>query len=152
MDQVKVIIMKFLVCLIAFWIGLDLFFDASISDIVSFAVTTTAITYIVADRILLPRIGKNNTLMAEFILAYMVVWIFGSILLNGYMQIAWGSVIAAGIITATEVFVHQYLLKHMPSKNKERNGRQQRRFRPGFRYATEFAEEQDPRNKNNKQE
>ncbi len=152
MEQVKVIIMKLMVCLIAFWIGLDLFFDASISDIVSFAVTTTAITYIVADRILLPRIGKMNTLMAEFILAYVVVWIFGSILLNGYLQIAWGSEISAGIITATEVFVHQYLLKHMPSKNKDRTQRQQRRFRPGFRYATEFAEEQDPRNKNREEE
>ncbi|MBN3556557.1 YndM family protein [Fictibacillus nanhaiensis] len=148
MEQVKVIMMKLIVCIIAFWIGLDLFFDASISDIVSFAVTTTVITYVVADRILLPRIGKNNTLMAEFILAYIVVWIFGSILLNGYMQIAWGSVIAAGIITATEVFVHQYLLKHMTSINRDRTGRHQRRFRPGFRYATEFAEEQDPRNKN----
>ncbi|KZE67670.1 hypothetical protein AWM68_18015 [Fictibacillus phosphorivorans] len=148
MEQAKVIIMKFIVCLIAFWIGLDLFFDATLSDVISFAATTTAITYIIADRILLPRIGKTNTLMAEFILAYLVVWIFGSILLNGYLQIAWGSVISAGIITATEVFVHQYLLKHI--KGTEKKPRQQRRFRPGFRYATEFAEEQDPRGKKNK--
>lgn len=150
MEHAKVIIMKFIVCLIAFWIGLDLFFDATLSDVISFAATTTAITYIIADRILLPRIGKTNTLMAEFILAYLVVWIFGSILLNGYLQIAWGSVISAGIITATEVFVHQYLLKHI--KGTAKNTRQQRRFRPGFRYATEFAEEQDPRGKKNKEE
>lgn len=149
MEQVKVIIMKLIVCLIAFWIGLDLLFDATLSDIVSFAVTTTAITYIIADRILLPRIGKRNTLMAEFILAYVVVWIFGSILLDGYLQIAWGSVIAAGIITAAEVFVHQYLLKHISAKNSDR--KQHRRFRPGLRYATEFAEEQDPRGKNKKE-
>jgi hypothetical protein len=146
LQQTKVILIKFIVCLIAFWIGLDLFFDAGFSDILSFAVTTTVITYFIADRILLPRIGKRNTLMAEFILAYTIVWIFGSILLEGYLQIAWGSIISAGIITAGEVFVHQYLLKHMPARKTVK--RQHRRFRPAsLKYATEFAEEQDPRDK-----
>nr|WP_246625058.1 YndM family protein [Fictibacillus nanhaiensis] len=140
-NQVKVIALKLIISLIAFWIGLDLFFDATISDILSFGVTTTLITYFVADRILLSRIGKRNTLIAEFIIAYLIVWIFGSILLNGYLQIAWGSVISAGIITATEVFVHEYLLKKMPALKKER--RQHRRFRPSLRYATEIAEEHE---------
>jgi membrane protein implicated in regulation of membrane protease activity len=150
MERAKVIIMKFIICLIAFWIGLDLLFDATFTDIVSFAAATTVITYLIADRILLPRIGKRNTLIAEFIMAYFIVWIFGSILLNGYLQIAWGSVISAGIITATEVFVHQYIRKQISERNPEK--RQQRRFRPGLRYATEFAEEQDPRGKKTEDE
>jgi hypothetical protein len=149
LEQARGILIKFIVSLIAFWIALDLFFDATISDVISFAVTATAVSYILADRILLPRLGKKNTLMAEFILIYMIVWIFGSILLNGYLQIAWGSIISAGIITAGEVFVHQYLLKHMPERKKVK--RQHRRFRqPSLRYATEFAEEQDPRDKKKK--
>ncbi|MCM3718708.1 YndM family protein [Fictibacillus phosphorivorans] len=144
MEKAKGILIKFIVSLIAFSVGLDLFFDATISDILSFAVAATAISYILADRILLPRFGKKNTLMAEFILIYMIVWIFGSILLDGYLQIAWGSLISAGIITAGEVFVHQYLLKHMPERKKGKH--QHRRFRqPRLRYATEFAEEKDPR-------
>ncbi|MCK6256210.1 YndM family protein [Fictibacillus sp. KIGAM418] len=144
MEQAKVILIKFIVSLIAFSIGLDLFFDATLTDIISFGVTVTAVSYILADRILLPRIGSTNTLMAEFILTYMIVWIFGAILLHGYLQIAWGSAISAIIITAAEVYVHRYLLKHLPERKREirHHG-----ATPKLRFVTEFAEDDDPTRK-----
>ncbi|WNB93028.1 YndM family protein [Bacillus sp. NEB1478] len=142
MEIIKALLLKFIVCLIAFSIGLDLVFDASIREIISFSITTTAVTYILADRILLPRIGNRNTLMAEFMIVYAIVWLFGSVLLNGYLQIAWGSAISAILLIAAEVFVHRYLIKNVPAVKTER--RRVSRLRPNLRYATEFAEETDP--------
>ncbi|SFF03654.1 Protein of unknown function [Bacillus sp. OV194] len=144
MEQAKVILLKFIVSLIAFSIGLDLFFDATLADIISFSVTATAVSYILADRILLQRIGNINTLMAEFILMYTIVWIFGAILLHGYLQIAWGSAISAIIITAAEIYVHRYLLKHMPERKREIR---HQGATPKLRFVTEFAEDDDPSGK-----
>ncbi|RXY99998.1 YndM family protein [Fictibacillus sp. S7] len=144
MEQAKVILLKFIVCLIAFSIGLDLFFDATLTDIISFSITTTVATYILADRILLPRIGQGNTLMAEFLLTYTIVWLFGSILLHGYLQIAWGSAISAVIITAGEVYIHKFLANHLPSASNREGVPSHPGTTPKLRFVTEFAEDEDP--------
>jgi hypothetical protein len=146
MEQVKVLLFKFLASMAAFAVGLDLFFDAGIGDIFSFSIATTIITYILADRILLSRIGKTNTLLAEFILTYSLVWAFGAVLLNDYLQIAWGSIISAALLGVTEVFVHQYLLKQRPAQRTEKKHRRIRR--PHLQFAAEFAEEHDPKGRN----
>jgi hypothetical protein len=142
---IKALLLKFIACLIAFSVGLDLFFDASIREIISFSITATVVTYVLADRILLPRIGKRNTLMAEFMMTYAIVWLFGAVLLNGYLQIAWGSAISAGIITAAEVLIHRFLFNNSPAVKTEK--RRVSRLRPNLKYATEFAEEHDPKGK-----
>jgi hypothetical protein len=141
--MMKALLLKFIVCLIAFSIGLDLAFDASIREIISFSITTTVVTYILADRILLPRIGNKNTLMAEFMMVYAIVWLFGAVLLNGYLQIAWGSAISAIILTAAEVLVHRFLHKNVRSQSVRTEKRRVSRLRPNLKYATEFAEEHD---------
>lgn len=103
----KSFITKFIICLVAYTIGLDLFFDATWTDILSFSLTIAIISYFVGDRILLPLIGSRNALVIDFFLAYGVVWLFGNVLFNRYEQIAWGSIISAIIITAGEIFVHR---------------------------------------------
>lgn len=143
MRNTTVLIVKFISCVIAFSIGLDLFFDATFADILSFSLLVTVVSYVLGDRILLPRLGNRNSLIADFFLTYTIVWIFGSVLLDNYLQIAWGSIISAIIITGAEVFVHRSL-RHEISAPDER---QQTGFNRKLAYGTEFAEEQDPRDK-----
>lgn len=90
--------------------------------------------------------GNRDAIIVEFVLTYMSVWIFGTLLLDSYVQIAWGSIISAAIITFAEVFVHRYLFNHIETKHTART-------RPTFKrklaYDTEFAEEQHVENKEN---
>ncbi|OIK13273.1 hypothetical protein BIV60_14390 [Bacillus sp. MUM 116] len=132
------IIVKFVTCLVAYAVALDLFFDATWVDIVWFSVMMTIVSYL-GDRILLSKIGNKNTLIADFILAYMVVWIFGSVLLDNYMQIAWGSLISAIIITAGEYFVHRLLHRSIPEDSNKRNAIPDR-----LAYGMEMSEEHEP--------
>ncbi|MBM7693900.1 membrane protein implicated in regulation of membrane protease activity [Peribacillus deserti] len=143
MKTLSILLIKFIACLIAFTIGLDLFFDATIADIVSFSIVTALITYLLGDKIALPRLGQTNTLIIEFTLTYLAVWIFGGILLDHYLQIAWGSIISAGIFTFAEILIHRYFL----STAGQPNERRQLRINPKLAYGTEFADEQDPSNK-----
>lgn len=89
MNHVIAIVIKFVTGIIAYTLALDLFFDATWVDIVTFSLLMTIVTYLLGDIILLPRIGNGNSLIADFLLSYMLVWIFGSVLLDNYIQIGW---------------------------------------------------------------
>jgi hypothetical protein len=140
MNNMMVLVLKFVTCVVAYAVGLDLFFNARWTDVVLFSVTTTAISYLAGDRILLSRIGNRNALIADFLLSYTVVWIFGSVLLHNYMQIAWGSIISAVIITAGEYFVHRILLGSKTVQNQHRNSVSDHRLA----YGMEMSEENEP--------
>ncbi|NSL50950.1 YndM family protein [Calidifontibacillus erzurumensis] len=139
MNHLMVIFLKFGICLIAFGIGLDWFFEAEWTHILWFSGVTTIISYIVGDRILLERIGNRNSLIADFLLSYMIVWLFGSVLLENYLQIGWASIISASIITAGEIFVHRMLLRSTQAEKSDR-----RNPTKNFSYAMEAAEENEP--------
>ncbi|MGD6801767.1 YndM family protein [Rossellomorea aquimaris] len=139
MKHLKVLIVKFAASLIVFWISLDLFFEATLVDIFSFSLLITVISYFVGDQLLLPRIGKMNAVITDFFLTYLVVWIFGGILFDSYLQVAWGSIISALLIAASEVFVHSFIIKNISSEIRNN--------RPSFKqaFAYEFAEDQNPK-------
>ncbi|UOE57658.1 YndM family protein [Bacillus sp. CMF12] len=142
MNKTLIFVLKFVSSMIAFAIALDLFFDATFADIVSFSLLVTVMSYMLGDRIILPRLGNRNALIADFFLVYASVWVFGSVLLNSYLQIAWGSVIAAGIITLSEVFIHRYILKTAASNHQ--NNRKEAALNPRLAYGMEMAEEKEP--------
>jgi hypothetical protein len=142
MNNTLILLLKFVSTVIAFAIALDLFFDAAFADIVSFSLLVTIMSYMLGDRIILPRLGNRNALIADFFLVYAVVWVFGSVLLNSYLQIAWGSVIAAAIITLSEVFIHRYLLNRMEVSQEEK--RSESAMNPRLAYGMEAGEEKDP--------
>ncbi|WP_254052692.1 YndM family protein [Bacillus sp. V59.32b] len=147
MKYATALFVKFITCVISFAIGLDLFFDATFLDILSFSLFATIVSYIVGDRIVLPHFGQRAATAIDFLLIYVSVWIFGAILLDNYLQIAWGSIISATLITAVEVFVHRYLLSD--SSEIAANERQQGTLNRKLAYGTEFAEDQDVRDKEN---
>ncbi|MGG5252422.1 YndM family protein [Neobacillus sp. SM06] len=143
MRHLGILLVKFVSCLIAFSVGLDLFFNADVTDIVTFSLAVTIISYLIGDRILLPRIGQSNALVADFFLVYLSVWLFGSVLLpDGYLQIAWGSIISAVILTGAEAFVHWFLVNRLVADRDERRNHYQ--ANPKLAYGVEMAEEVDP--------
>ncbi|CAM4384723.1 membrane protein [Bacillus manliponensis] len=140
MNNILIFLTKFVAALIAFAVGLDLFFDATITQVFSFSLFVTVVSYMLVDRVVLPRTGMRTALMVDFLLTYSSVWIFGNILLNNYMQIAWGSILSAMIFTLAEVFVHRYVLTQLFMRHT--NARKQILFKQKLAYGTEFAEEQ----------
>jgi Protein of unknown function (DUF2512) len=147
MRHLTVLIIKFIACTIAFAIGLDLFFDANIVDVLSFSLTVTVASYLLGELIVLKHFNSTAATIADFLLAYMSVWIFGSIVLNDYMQIAWGSIISAVIITGAEVLVHRYLTSNDSAYQSNRD--QAVGLNPRMAYITEFAEDEELPDKKN---
>ena len=112
MNDFTVVLIKFISCIIAFSIGLALFFPATFVQIISFSLFVTIVSYMFVDKIILNRIGNTGAIMSDFLLTYLSVWIFGNILLDNYMQIAWGSILSAIVFTLSEVIVHRFSNSH----------------------------------------
>ncbi|HSU79963.1 MAG TPA: YndM family protein [Candidatus Angelobacter sp.] len=142
MRTLMVLVMKFVCALIAFTVGLNLFFNATITEIISFSLLTTLVSYFLGDLLILPNLGNATATVVDFILTYVVIWVFGSVVLHNYLQIAWGSILSAAIITLGEIFIHYYLINQTDlNKSAEK-----RTFNPSLdraTYMTEFAEENE---------
>jgi hypothetical protein len=142
MKHTIILLLKFISSYLAFSIGLDLFFNADLLEISTFSLLLTIVSYLIGDRILLPRIGNGNALVADFFLVYISVWIFGPTVLNSYLQIAWGSIISAFIITGAEALIHWYILRSLRIERKD--SRESIKRNPKLAYGLELAEEQEP--------
>jgi hypothetical protein len=143
MRQITILLIKFVTCLIAFGLGLDLFFDATFVDILTFSLFVTIASYVLGELIILPQLGKRAAAVTDFLLTYLSVWIFGSILLDNYLQIGWGSIISATIVTVAEVFVHLFLQDRITVG--QTTERRSTGMNPTLAFGTEFAEEEDIR-------
>ncbi|WP_409298525.1 DUF2512 family protein [Peribacillus sp. SCS-26] len=145
MKFLSALLVKFIISAAAFTIGLDLFFDASFSEILTFSFFNVVFTFILADRIALSKLGNWNTLLLEFSLSYLLVWVFGSVLLGNYLQVAWGSIISAAVITAGEVLIHKIF--YSTAYKKRMKPESQPSINHGLLYGTEFSEELEPGDK-----
>lgn len=137
MEHLKVLLIKFISCMVIFWISLGLLFNATFVVIISFSLLVTTISYFIGDQIILPRMGKKNAVIVDFFLTYSVVFLFGAVFFHSYLMIGWGSIISASLITISEVYVHSYIIKNV----KDIIPKNPRNFNQRFAY--EFAEEQD---------
>lgn len=144
MNTVLILLLKFFSACAAFVIGLDLIFDANFVGIIAFSMLLTIVSYLLGDRILLPHIGNSNALLLDFFLAYMAAWFAGSALLYGFIQIAWGSMISALIVTAAEAFIHRYFLTDFHGIRTGRRVQTKQNATMGYR--AEMAKEHEPIN------
>jgi hypothetical protein len=144
--HVNVLFITFVASLFIFGISLGLLFNAPFVEVVSFSLLITIISYFIGDQIILPRIGKMNTVVVDFFLVYLIVWIFGAIFFHSYLMLGWGSVISATLFAGSEVFVHSYIVKNRKQIVLEK----QRSFNQSF--AFEIAEDADPHPAQNKDE
>jgi hypothetical protein len=142
----RLILIKLISSLIIFTIAFDLFFESGVTEIGSFSILVTIVSYFIGDKIILPRVGNRAATVIDFFMVYAIVWIFGNVLLHSYEQIAWGSIIAASLIGLSEVFVHLYIQGRDNQIKVTENEKHIPRT-PKLAFGTEFAEETDPRKK-----
>ncbi|MFC4620058.1 YndM family protein [Camelliibacillus cellulosilyticus] len=145
MKHAGLLILKFISSLIAFAIGFNLFFRATVTEIVSFSLFLTVASFFLVELFVLPRVERSARAVIDFFLAYVSVWIFGTIFLNNYIQVAWGSLLSAVIFTAAEIVVHRYIIPSPYDDNVRDHGNAEAHRE--LDYGTEIADEFDHRDR-----
>jgi len=119
---------------------LGIFYNATLGEILSIAIITTLVAYVLGDLFLLPRFGNLVATIADFGLAFLAVWALGSILIEQTFDILTASFFAALAITVVEAFFHIYMANRVLNDGTN-NRNQEAGNNDNTNFVTEFAEE-----------
>ncbi|QUW21070.1 YndM family protein [Sporosarcina sp. Marseille-Q4063] len=108
MNSIRALIIKFIMITAVLWIVFGLF-GFTFGDILVSSVLLTGVSYIVGDRIILPRFGNVGATIADVGLAFVMLWFLGSFLFEPLAGLGTASFISAAIIGVGEFMFHRYL-------------------------------------------
>ncbi|WP_017797553.1 YndM family protein [Oceanobacillus kimchii] len=108
MKYVSAFLLKFILLFVTLWIILGLFFNVSLSDIITTSIILAVIAF-AGDMFILPKIGNVAAAVSDFALAYIGIWIIGTFLFEGTAPIMTAAFISAFFISITELLYHRYL-------------------------------------------
>lgn len=134
MNHMKAFSIKFIVSLVLLSIVLGLFYNVSFGDIFIITLLLGVISYSLGDMVLLPRTNNTIATMADFGLAFLVIWLFGDALGYG-ANIFIAALIAAVGVALFEFFFHKYVAKFRENNLRKLGN---------LRYQTEASEELTP--------
>lgn len=135
MRHLTAMAIKFISTLVLLYVILGLFFDLSFTNVFLITLALGVISYILGDMMILPRTNNMVATIADFGLAFLLIWIMSQNLTYGDNTF-WPSLIAALGIALFEYFFHRYLNKNVINAS-ENNGQK----RTNLQYQTEASEE-----------
>jgi hypothetical protein len=138
MKHIKALAIKFLITTIILFSLLAIFESATLGEILLISVLVTGIAYVLGDLFLLPRFNNVVATIADFILAFAMIWVLSTMLIYPTTPIGIVSGFAAFFIAISEGLFHVYM--------KEKVLEKQYNHREPFsvlntRLQTEFSEE-----------
>lgn len=139
MDHLKALLLKLISSFVLLYIVFGIFTDMSVGRIFFTSLMVGVISYIIGDRLILPRSNNLVATIADFGLAFLIMW-----LLNRNEVLTWNlyemTLIAALGLTLFEYFFHNYLSRNTDKKDRQRN----EKTAGNLQYQTEAAEELAP--------
>ncbi|CAM3181515.1 YndM family protein [Filibacter tadaridae] len=111
MKYITALIIKFIMLTAVLWIVLGIF-GVSFADILLTSIVLTGVSFI-GDVFILPRVGNMVATLADFGLAFVMIWLMGSVLFEQPVRLGIASLISAMVIAAGEFVFHMYLLKQV---------------------------------------
>lgn len=139
MNHLKAFTIKFIVSLILLYIVLGLFYAISFSNIFVITLLLVVASYSLGDMVILPRTNNIVATISDFVLTYLVVWLFGDILWLLGDNIGAG-IFTAALITSVGVALFEFFFHMYVSKIRESHVQRVEYFR----YQTEASEELTP--------
>jgi hypothetical protein len=138
MKHVRAFLIKFLSSLVLLYIILGLFNGMSFGNVFLITTGLGIAAYVLGDMLILPRTNNNIATVADFLLAFMVIWLLSQTLTYGDSMFA-ESLMASVGVALFEYFYHQYLFKNNVVDSEEDNIIQGK-----LRFQTEASEELTP--------
>ncbi|MBT2214946.1 YndM family protein [Virgibacillus dakarensis] len=105
----------------------------------------TGISYLIGDLFMLRRFGNIAASIADFPLAFLSLWVLGTLLIESSIPIVMLSLMAAFFITFCEPFIHTYIIENQLSDDGRTDSPKMSQLQ------TEFAEETDGQTITNKE-
>jgi len=108
LDTIRAIVIKFIMITAVLWIVFGLF-GYSFGEVLVSSVLLTGGSYIVGDRIILPRYGNVVATIADLALVFIMLWFLGNYLFEPLEGLVTASLISTIIIGIGEALFHRFL-------------------------------------------
>jgi hypothetical protein len=147
MKHVRAMAIKFVSSLVLLSIILGLFYDMAFRNIFLITLVLGVAAYIIGDMLILPRTNNTVATIADFGLAFLIIWLMSENLTYGDNHFSMSLIAALGVALFEYMF-HKYLANNVfPDRGRRQPTRP-------LQYQTEASEELTPvrpdvRNKNN---
>jgi hypothetical protein len=136
MKHVRSLALKFGASFGLLYVILGVGYDMAISNVFLISLVLAAASYVIGDLFILPRTNNTTATIADFGLAFMVIWLMGESLTFGESLFTPSLVAAAGI-AVFEYFFHKFVADDA----LEENDGVSRQQRSTYQYQTEASEE-----------
>ncbi|TYR73711.1 DUF2512 family protein [Rossellomorea vietnamensis] len=139
MRHLKAFLVKFTACFALLAIILGGIYGVTLGEVFLISVVLGAIGYAAGDLFLLPRSNNTTASLADFGLAFVVIW---AMLANvtPVENVLLPSLIAAAGVAVFEFFYHKYLYRTVPGKR----GETVEQVQENLQFQTETSEELTP--------
>jgi hypothetical protein len=139
MKHMKNLAIKFISILAVLFVILGIFYDMSFGNVLSISVVLTLASYLIGDLLILRKTNNTMATIADFAMAFLVIWLMGENLTFGDSLIMPALISAAGI-ALFETFFHKYVARQINQADGQQNSSR------NLRYQTEASSELTPRN------
>jgi hypothetical protein len=137
LKHLRALAVKFLASLAVLYVILGLMYDMSFTNVLLISLVLGLASYVIGDLFLLPKTNNTIAALADFGLAFMIIWILGESLTYGESLLLPSLISAAGI-ALFEYFFHKYVARNV----LEDGGREY--TNRNYQYQTEASEELYP--------
>ncbi|MFZ4453220.1 DUF2512 family protein [Salibacterium aidingense] len=118
MEHTKALLLKGVTTLVVLFLILGIGYGVSFLTVLLLTLVVGAVSY-PGDLFILPRILNLPAAIADFVLAFLLLWGAGSFLVDPGVPLAAASAIAAAVLAVCEYYFHLYLATHvLPSNNR----------------------------------
>lgn len=138
MNHFKAILIKFIATFVVLYIILGAFYDMAFRNVFLISLVLTVAAYVIGDMLILRMTNNTVATIADFGLAFLVIWFMGESLTFGDSLFTAALISAAGI-ALFEIFFHKYVANRSHDKTTTVQNRP-----TNLRYQTEASEEFTP--------
>lgn len=136
MKHVKALLIKFIASFVLLYIILGVMYTMTFGEVFLLSLVLGIVAYLIGDLFILPRTNNLVATVADFILAWPIIYWFVDGMTAADNPFT-ASLIAALGVGVFEVFFHRYLANQVLPDQEPNDGNRTR----NLRYQTEYAEE-----------
>lgn len=136
MKHMKALAIKLLATITVLAIILGVFYGVSIMNFLIISVLLTAISYVIGDLFLLPRLENWGAVLADYGLSFFSILFLGHYLFAYTIPLLTAAGVTSLFVAGTEYFFHQYMATRVFTERSEG-------AKLGIDYQTEFSSEFD---------
>lgn len=137
LKHIRALAVKFLASMVLLYVILGLMYDMSFSNVFLISLVLGLASYVIGDLFLLPKTNNTIATLADFGLAFMIIWVLGESLTYGESLLL-ASLISAAGVAVFEYFFHKYVAGIVLEDGERQYGN------TGYQYQTEASEELYP--------